>query len=217
MAARCPSLGGAHAQLLADDFYSWQSGNRQAAATAVETSRTLLGTKNGSRSSTARGEGKEGQERGFDEQERRRREEQQSGPFQGNTNNNSVNPVIGGFRRLRNVRGFGGGGSRRGTTEEGARSPSAAAQPTTVDRASLKVLQDWAMDEDGVSPSTDMNTRKSEDEDDNGDVGGEEKRDGEKEPVMEGEKQENNGRSTLDRRRQWGGWGGGGGPMNWWG
>eukprot|EP00752_Nemacystus_decipiens_P004707 g4293.t1 len=43
-------------ELLADDFYGWQSGSRQAAATAGEMDRTLLGAKGGGSGSGSRSE-----------------------------------------------------------------------------------------------------------------------------------------------------------------
>lgn len=138
-------------QLLADDFYGWQSGTRRAAATASETGRTLLGAKGGGDGSSRGGFSPRGRPVGGGSapktaeiapsgQERARwrgglgrtdfNNDTDNSNSNGNSNNsgNNRNPVVGGFQRLRNVRGPGGDrGKRRGdaaasTDEDAGRS-----------------------------------------------------------------------------------------------
>lgn len=142
-------------QLLADDFYSWQSGSRRAAATAGESGRTRLGAKSSQSSPTTR--------RTFGSGTLKTRKGDKSGgvPFTGRwrvggvvggtraaggrditpeTKNNVIaarlRGVDRGVRRLRNIRVPGSWGNAAaasatggGAGEEGTAAPSATEQP----------------------------------------------------------------------------------------
>ncbi|CAM9599416.1 unnamed protein product, partial [Ectocarpus sp. 8 AP-2014] len=128
-------------ELLADDFYGWQSGTRRAAATAGETGRTLLGGTGGGGTGGGSGAGRTfpavgqqaGTQGGADAPGQQRANEGARWRGDGggsnenaNSSSNIRNPVVGGLQRLRNVRGPGGDrgrGRRRQTPGAEAAAP----------------------------------------------------------------------------------------------
>ena len=207
-------------QLLADDFYGWQSGSRRAAATANETTRTLLGGGQGlvGRSSSndkapgRRGVAAAGVGRGEDVDR-----SWEGGGGGGGGGGGVKNPVRGGFQRLRNVRGPGGGGDVATAGRGEAKPAVTTTMPRAVDQASLEALQAWATD--GVKGDSFEVGVGEEGGDDRGERGGETQFEVE---VEEGAGEDGPAGDGRQQRRR-GGWGrggfggGGGGPINWWG
>lgn len=226
-------------QLLAADFYGWQSGARRAAATAGDADRTLLGGKSdgpGRKSgsgldSTAADNSRKGGVAAASSGH-----EGGGGRWRGRGNNR--NPVLGGFQRLRNVRGADGDWATRGEAaapgETAGVPPSSAAatlQISTRDAsepAPGKGSPDWAAaysaSSGGVS-SDDFNFEVSLDVEDGEGVyeDGEQEGEGGDESRQQGWRRGWMGGGNQDVTRRGGGGDGdgggdgGGGPINWWG
>lgn len=195
-------------QRLVDDYYGWQSGTRQAAATASESARSLLGVKSpGVSSGKALTEEQRRQNMGFgkDMEAEAARQNGKKGSSSKGVTNSSVNPVVEGFqRRLRNVRGSDNGIVGKAAAE--SRSGRNGDTETSIsDGQSPEGLEDWAADAAIVEKQVEGGN-----DDDEVDMGGK----------MDG----------YDSRqlRRWGrGWGGGSrrgdnsgggdGPVSWWG
>ncbi|CAM9315057.1 unnamed protein product, partial [Ectocarpus sp. 13 AM-2016] len=140
-------------ELLADDFYGWQSGTRRAAATAGETGRTLLGGTGGGGIGGGSGAGRTfpavGQQvgtRGSADAPGQQRANEgarwrgDGGGSNENANSSNIrNPVVGGLQRLRNVRGPGGdrGRGRRQQTPGAAAAASVGEDAASAAPASF--------------------------------------------------------------------------------
>lgn len=231
-------------QLLAADFYGWQSGARRAAATAGEADRTLLGGKSGGSGrknargvSSAAAEGI-GYSREGGADAVATGPEEGGGRWRGRSDANvsaNRNPVLGGFQRLRNVRGADGDWARRGEVAAAA----AAAGETTA--ATLQTSRDASgsaagkgFPESAAAPSAPSRGVSGDDFDFEVSLDVKEGQRG----YETGEKEEEGGAERRQQgwRRGWmgggnqdadsggggggsggGGGGGGSGSINWWG
>ncbi|CAB1114931.1 unnamed protein product [Ectocarpus sp. CCAP 1310/34] len=231
-------------ELLADDFYGWQSGTRRAAATAGETGRTLLGGTGGGGSGGGSGAGRTfpavGQQAGTrgsaDAPGQQRANEGarwcgDGGGSNENANSSNIrNPVVGGLQRLRNVRGPGGdrGRGRRRQTPgtaaaavvgEDAASAAPASSAATMRPPTAAASADGAPcpGEEGfpVESVVSSTTGLSGDEF-NFEVGVQEEEAGGREGERRDRQQGRRRGWRAGRDRDVGG-GGGGGSINWWG
>lgn len=230
-------------QLLAADFYGWQSGARRAAATAGEADRTLLGgksdgpgRKNESSLSSTAARGIEYSRKGEDGADAAASGHEEGGErCRGRSNanvGNNRNPVLGGFQRLRNVnvRGADGEGASRRTSAAAAVAAAAgeaAALPPSSAAARLQTSTDASRSAPGQgSPDWAAASSASSGEESGDDFNFEVSLDVEE----GGEGEGGDERRPQGWRRGWmgggnqdvesgsgSGGGGGGGPINWWG
>lgn len=230
-------------QLLADDFYGWQSGSRRAAATAGETNRTLLGAKGSGSESTGRKRptsvgaqqpgvvSEEGAVAAAADREGGRASRRGGGSTTvgdsrgGNESNR--NPVVGGLQRLRHGRGSGGDRAGLRATAAGevaaaTTTPSSAATLQRTPRESSSSrgsdpedrFHDWAAPLAPSGPASGKGFNFEVTVEDDADESGDDMR--------RQQRWRRGWRGGGDRGVEGDGGGGdggsgGGGPINWWG